>query len=137
MKRLLLLLGLALLAPGRAALAQTAPASWRLVKGMVRDARTALPVRNVWIIVKDDPNASGLTDSTGHFQLWVAHPEQAVLQFGKYNYAAQDRPLAPETKPEMRVWLAKPKPNWKSKKALARDSVRRAQQASNWTAGTK
>ena len=129
MKKLLLLFGLALLAPGRAAQAQAGSAGSRLLTGLVRDQRTAHELKNVVVTIKNDTLNYCLTDSTGRFRLAVPQAAGTTLEFRKYGYVLQEVPLADLAKPALKVWLRKPAPVWKSKKALARDSAQRAQAA--------
>lgn len=133
MKNFLLLLGLALLAPGRAPLAQTAPpkaGQSRVITGLVRNGRTALGVPRVRVQVQGDTASHALTDADGNFRLLVPNADQATLEFEKYGYTSSTVLLASQKKkPELRVWLEKEPTIWKSQKALARDSARRAHNA--------
>jgi len=133
MKNLLLLLGLALLAPGRAALAQAPPpqaGASRVVNGLVRNGRTALGVPRVRVQVQGDTASHALTDAEGHFRLLVPNAATATLEFEKYGYTGSTLLLASQKKnAEVRVWLEREPTVWESKKALARDSARRAHEA--------
>jgi hypothetical protein len=131
MKNFLLLLGLALLVPGRAALAQSKPikaGASRVVAGLVRNGRTADPVARVRVQVQGDTAVNTLTDTWGRFKLLVPNAAQATLEFEKYGYVSQAQTLATQTKPELRIWFDRTPTNWKSQKALARDSAKRARQ---------
>jgi hypothetical protein len=134
MKKLLFPLVLALLAPGRAAFAQTvrleapasAGASSRWVTGIVRDGRTADPLPQVAVVVQGDTTHT-TTDAAGRFKLLVPQAALAVLEFEAPGYLLQEQPLVLQTKPAMKVWLSRPV-NWKSKKARARAMAQRQQQ---------
>lgn len=129
---LLLLLGLALLAPGRAALAQAPPpkpGASRTINGLVRNGRTALGVPRVRVQVQGDTASHVYTDADGHFRLLVPNAATATLEFEKYGYTGSTLLLATQKKPEVRVWLEKEPTVWKSQKGLARDSARRAHEA--------
>lgn len=133
MKNLLLLLGLALLAPGRAALAQATPpkaGASRVITGLVRHGRTALGVPRVRVHVQGDTATNTRTDDDGRFRLLVPNAAAATLEFEKYGYTSGTVVLASQKRAdEVRVWLDREPTVWKSKKALVRDSARRAQAA--------
>lgn len=132
MKSLLLFLGLALLAPGRAPLAQTPPpkaGASKVITGLVRNGRTALGVPRVRVQVQGDTASHVLTDADGYFRLLVPNAAQATLEFEKYGYTGSTMLLAAQKKPELRVWLEREPTVWKSHKALVRDSARRARAA--------
>ena len=135
MKKILLLFGLALLAPGRAAWAQASPSGTRVIEGVVRDHRSALELKKVVVTIKNDTVDYFITDSTGRFRLAVPRAAGATLEFRKYGYVMQELPLAGQDRPVLKVWLRKPAPVWKSKKALARDSARRAEAARQASVG--
>jgi|GEM_PF-4411114 len=132
MKTLLLLLGLALLAPGQSSLAQAPPpkpGASRTITGLVRNGRTALGVPRVRVQVQGDTASHALTDADGYFRLLVPNAAQATLEFEKYGYTGSTVILASQKKPELRVWLEREPTVWKSQKALARDSARRSRAA--------
>lgn len=135
MKKILLLFGLALLAPGRAAWAQASPSGTRVIEGVVRDHRSALELKKVVVTIKNDTVDYFITDSTGRFRLAVPRAAGATLEFRKYGYVMQELPLAGQDRPVLKVWLRKPAPVWKSKRALARDSARRAEAARQASVG--
>jgi hypothetical protein len=120
MKNLLFPLVLALLAPGRAALAQTQPTttSRHLITGTVRDERSADGLPRVRVSVKGD-TAQATTDAKGQFQLRVAAPAPIMLQVERNGYVSQEIPLTAETNPVVKVWLARPAVEWTARSGWA------------------